>query len=535
MSLTVQTNIASMIAQQNLSVNSDFMTQTITRLTSGYRINSSADDAAGLSIANAYRSNITELTQGVRNGNDGVSALQIVDGGLNNISTILDRLKTLATQSGSGTFTGDRNTLNNEYQGLLSEITRQASNIGLNSGGQYNSVLQVFIGGSTNLSNAQVSVNLSGAANAVDSTSLGIGATSVLGGGTGFASNTVNNLNNPNALFDVGAGGGNNETFTVTYVNAQGQVATSSALTLTSTAGGVSGSSLVSTLNTDLQNQGITGVSAQIGSDGTLQFTGGNLLSVAHAINGTVSSTAVASGATSPLINLANYNATGAFTAFTAGTGTGAGDTTEAFQVTVGGKNYTVNLTSNASGGNQLADNQADALSSLNSQLQGSGIYAVANGAGNITLQSASAFTIQETSFTQGPGGTLKGLGGVFYGYSGQATTFGATGAQTVTGASNSASSTGNAQLAISAIDSAISQLGLVQGRVGAGENDLQYAMNLANSQITSYSAAESRIRDADMAAEAANLTKAQILEQSSIAAMAQANSAPQAVLALLK
>jgi flagellin len=59
--------------------------------------------------------------------------------------------------------------------------------------------------------------------------------------------------------------------------------------------------------------------------------------------------------------------------------------------------------------------------------------------------------------------------------------------------------------------------------------------MNLANSQVTSYSAAESRIRDADMAAEAANLTKAQILEQSSIAAMAQANSAPQAVLALLK
>jgi flagellin len=88
---------------------------------------------------------------------------------------------------------------------------------------------------------------------------------------------------------------------------------------------------------------------------------------------------------------------------------------------------------------------------------------------------------------------------------------------------------------AINAINAAITALGKVQGSVGAGENKLQYAINLASSQITSFSAAQSRIRDADMAAEAANLTKAQILQQSSIAAMAQANSAPQSVLALLK
>ena len=108
MSLTVQTNIASLIAQNNLSLNSEFMTQTITRLTSGYRINSSADDAAGLVIAHAYRSNIAELTQGVRNANDGISTLQIIDGGLNNISTMLDRMKTLATESASGTHRSQR-------------------------------------------------------------------------------------------------------------------------------------------------------------------------------------------------------------------------------------------------------------------------------------------------------------------------------------------------------------------------------------------------------------------------------------------
>ena len=81
----------------------------------------------------------------------------------------------------------------------------------------------------------------------------------------------------------------------------------------------------------------------------------------------------------------------------------------------------------------------------------------------------------------------------------------------------------------------AISNLGLVQGVVGAGENKLNYAINLAQSQITNFSAAESGIKDADVAAEAANLTKAQVLQQASLAALAQANSAPQAVLALLK
>ena len=131
MSYSFQTNVTSLLAQENLRVNSQFQSQTITRLTSGYRINSSADDAAGLAVANGLRSDTAELTQGVQNANNGVSILQIIDGGLNNISNILDRLKTLATESASSTFSGDRATLNNEYQSLLTEITRQASNIGL--------------------------------------------------------------------------------------------------------------------------------------------------------------------------------------------------------------------------------------------------------------------------------------------------------------------------------------------------------------------------------------------------------------------
>src|SRR5689334_15610438 len=135
MPLSIQTNVNALIAQENLRVNSNFQSRTIQRLTSGYRINSSADDAAGLAVANKFRSDTAELTQGVRNANDGISQLQIMDGGMNNIGKMLDRLKTLATQSASSTFTGDRGALNSEYQTLVSEIDRQAQGVGLGTGG----------------------------------------------------------------------------------------------------------------------------------------------------------------------------------------------------------------------------------------------------------------------------------------------------------------------------------------------------------------------------------------------------------------
>ena len=122
--LSIQTNVNSLIAQNNLRINQMFQQNTITQLTSGYRINSSGDDAAGLAVANSFRDNIAQLSQGVLNANQGMGTLQIIDGGLSNISTILDRLQTLATESASGGFTGNRNTLNTEFQSDLQEITR---------------------------------------------------------------------------------------------------------------------------------------------------------------------------------------------------------------------------------------------------------------------------------------------------------------------------------------------------------------------------------------------------------------------------
>ncbi len=118
------------------------------------------------------------LTQGIQNANNGVSTLQIMDGGMSNISQLLDRARTLATQSASGTFTGSRTVLNDEYQSVLGEIDRQAQSIGLNQGGTFAKNLSVFIGGGKGttaagvIANGTVSVDLGSAT--VDTQSLGL-------------------------------------------------------------------------------------------------------------------------------------------------------------------------------------------------------------------------------------------------------------------------------------------------------------------------------------------------------------------------
>jgi flagellin len=151
-------------------------------------------------------------------------------------------------------------------------------------------------------------------------------------------------------------------------------------------------------------------------------------------------------------------------------------------------------------------------VAAINQALQAAGITTVTAvmdqvNAGAISLQGSTAFTVTA-------GNTFTGSLGDEIGPQG---------------------SGGDPNAAINAITQAVQILGTVQGIVGAGENTLNYAINLAQSQITSFSAAQSQIRDANVAQQAANLTKAQVLQQASIAAMAQANQEPQAVLALLK
>jgi flagellin len=483
--LSIQTNVTSLFAEQNLAINTAFQSNTIEQLTSGYRINSSGDDAAGLAVANQYRSNIAELNQGVLNANDGLSSLQIVDGGLNNISTILDRLKTLATESASTTFAGDRNTLNTEYQSLLGEITQQASNIGLAANGQLNVVNNVYIGGGNTIANSQVKIDLSGTQNQVDSNGLGLGTTSVGGGGTDLTGNTVR-LDAPGATFLAAAA----QTFAFNLYSQNG-----GAQTVNVSVGGsgaLTQAQVLASLNSQLSPYGIN---ASVGSNGQLSFGGSTPFTVSTATGAADKIATTATTAT----NSGVYEVDGA----------GAFATGAAENLTFQNGQGTAHVALGA------AETLSSAISKINAQTAQYGIYAVENSAGTgISFQSVNNFTASTDTAAE---------------------TFTAAGAQTTNAPASTGTVTGNAEAAITAINTAIANLGLVQGRVGSGENQLNYAISLANSQITNFSAAESGIRDANIATEAANLTKAQTLQQTSIAALAQANAAPAAVLKLLQ
>jgi flagellin len=499
MSLSIVTNVASLMAQENLRVNSDFQTRTIQRLTSGYRINSSADDAAGLAVANTFRDNTAELSQGVRNANDGLSTLQIVDGGLANISTMLDRLKTLATQSASSTFTGNRATLESEYSSLLSEINRQADNIGLGASGdgaKYNSAISVYIGGGgSTQANSTVSIDLSGSANKATSAALGIGSTNINGGGTNVISN-ANNLNSGTYL------SGTTEALTLHMASSD------VTLTIGSAGAAMTGSEIVDQLNNQLANYGVTAsLSTDTATLGKLQFSGGSTaFTVSVADSATAGLGVVATGTTGTTYNNALYSVNGA-ASYVAPT---SGAEALTFTDSTGTSVATVSLT--------IGTTVTSALAQINAAVNTYGIYAMKNAAGTgIDFQSVSSFGVSSAQAT--------GSNGVFA----------ADGAATLNAPATGSSVTGGALDALTKIQAAVTALGAIQGKVGAGENKLTYAIQLAESQISSYSAAESRVRDADVASEAANLTKAQVLQQASIAAMAQANSAPQAVLTLLK
>jgi flagellin len=174
MGFSVVTNLAALNAEAHLENTNLSLQRTLGRLTSGLRINSSADDAAGMAIANRHRLDSSNLRTGVRSANDAISKLQSEDGAMSNITAMLDRALVLASQSASGTFTGSRATLDLEFQSILSEITRTASAAGLETGNAGLNERSVFVGNTQINTSASVSYVSFALTTAVDSQGLGI-------------------------------------------------------------------------------------------------------------------------------------------------------------------------------------------------------------------------------------------------------------------------------------------------------------------------------------------------------------------------
>jgi len=520
---TINTNIASMQAQEYLRVTQEFQSKTISRVTSGLRIVSSGDDAAGLAIANGFRSDQAVLTQGIRNANDGLATLQTIDSGINNISKLLDRARTLATQSASGTFNGSREVLNSEFQSVLAEIDRQAQAIGLNLGGDFAKNLQVFIGGGRGANGAQVitngSVSVDLTSSTVDARSLGLSSYSVQGvtnlddaatfaTAKGTATQMVLNFSGPG--FDDKA-----VTVNLNGVNdLKGLVAAINEAIGTAAAG-------TDATSTAFKNANI---SASISADGK-SFT----------LNSSTTAFTVEEGDTAAARNFLGTTAAttvkvaGGLQSKSIGFTVLGGSDTQVITISTtdeAGTLHSIDITIDGSKGTS-ADSAA---AQINSALQGSGdatlkkLVAAESGSGSneLTIAGLRAFkvTIQAPS-TSGVG--LSGAGATVD-------------SAAVSGGGNVSIATKEAaEDAVNKLAEAVSKLGQAQAVVGKGQNQFNFAVSLASAQLTNLAASESRIRDADLAFEAANLTKAQILTQAGVAALAQANAAPQAVLSLLR
>ncbi|MFO0670907.1 MAG: flagellin [Polyangiaceae bacterium] len=173
MALYIQTNYASMVAQNNLSSTQNLMQTTFQRLSSGYRINSAADDAAGLGIAESMNAQVRSFAVAERNANDGISMAQVADGAAGQVSSIMQRLRELAVQSSNGDLTtSDRTNLDTEFQSLLGEIDRisqvtQFNGTNLLAGAGTPVAFQVGI---NTTANDRINITIGG----VDTTQLGV-------------------------------------------------------------------------------------------------------------------------------------------------------------------------------------------------------------------------------------------------------------------------------------------------------------------------------------------------------------------------
>src|ERR1700733_9479523 len=145
MAISILNNIPSLAAQNQLSITQANLQKTLEQLSSGSRINSGADDAAGLAIADGLQANVTALTQSAMNANEGVGKLQVADGALSQVTTLLNRAVTLATESANGTVNdgSQREALDSEFQSIKAEIDRIGTNTTYNGS-------QIFTGGQTN-------------------------------------------------------------------------------------------------------------------------------------------------------------------------------------------------------------------------------------------------------------------------------------------------------------------------------------------------------------------------------------------------
>jgi len=461
----INTNIASLNAQRNLNGSQSSLNVALQRLSTGLRINSAKDDAAGLAISERFTTQIRGLNQAARNANDGISLAQTAEGALSEITNNLQRIRELAVQSANATnSTTDRAALQTEVTELIAEIDRVAAQTGFNGvkllDGTFSSqAFQVGADAGQTISISSISSARTASLGASFSASVTSGV--VTANAIGAGDLVINGV-------DVGAIGTNDARSVASAINAAGgHGVTASANSLTVSGGTTDG-----------------------GTAGTGTLT----------INGyTTGTITIGAGAATDRAALAS-----AINAISAASGvTAVDDGTGIDLVAADGRNIVHSFT--------------QASGTFNATL--TGVAAAATTRSTVTLSASQSVTISGVAPTDA-GFTA------------------ATTSATLSGTAISnitVATVAGANTTLASVDAALTSINSSRASLGAVQNRFSSVVSNVQTTAENLSASRSRIQDADFAAETAQMTKSQILQQAGVAILAQANALPNNVLSLLR
>lgn len=559
MAAVINTNYLSLVAQNNLNKSQSSLGTAIERLSSGLRINSAKDDAAGMAIANRFTANVKGLTQAARNANDGISLAQTTEGAASEINTHLQRVRELAVQAGNSSYSQEQlNSMQDEINQRLSDIDRISQQTDFNgvkvlSDSAKPLTLQVGAndGETITLNLTEISVktlgldgfNVNGkgvtqnrSATVTDVIAQG-GA--VQGDGSykvtttfqaASAESVLGKLSDGNT---VAVGGGatytydaakGNFTFTKTVDTATPADVTALANKIKPTSGTVSGTYEITTgksASFDVDAAGkitIDGNAAYLNGDGELTTNDKSGILVQATLDdvltsvGTEANSSVTIGGTKYSYSAADtlsYTAV----ASTADVLSALGSSTAASTVTMGSGITSASVTfatATTDSDNTWTDNKGELTKVQTYDTS----YKINADTGEVTVVGDNSATAKEYASADGAK--------VLVGSDGKLTT--------------SATSAGDKTTdPLKTLDAAFTKLDKLTGELGAVQNRLESTISNLNNVVNNLSNARSRIQDADYATEVSNMSKAQILQQAGTSVLAQANQVPQTVLSLLR
>ena len=498
----INTNVSSMQAQNSVRTQGLNLSTAMERLSSGLRINSAKDDAAGLAISTRMTASIRGISAAIRNANDGISLTQTAEGSLGQIGDNLQRIRELAVQSANtGNNSSDRAAMNNEATQLIAEIDRiasnttyngialldgsfQAQNLQVGAGNGSNDRIAISIGSAKSSalgvgSNSSYTTSVVGAA--VDGVALVAGGLTINGYATGASvSDGVSNTSPTGSAIAVAAA-----------INA---ISGSSGVTATVNATSVAGTALAAASSAAILTDGVRINGVNIGAIAAATSKAERGSQMAAAINAVSTQTGVT----------ATFSTSDGSVALSAADGRnitiGINGATTALAQTVTGLTHTVGGTTVGTYVNTTVYSKVSLASSSSA-----GITVAGNTAAALT---SSGLTAAYTAATATAGAGVSSL--------------------TLTTAAGS-------QSALTTLDTAINTITDSRAAMGAYQNRLTAAISNLETTSMNLSASRSRILDTDYAKETTNLAKSQIIQQAATAMLAQANQSGQSVLALLK